>query len=316
MLKFGGSPCLLSGRKSLRRERAGDVPRTPRHEWTTSQRRKADQPGKDEPHPRVDREADHADGATLAAKTSRGHGASEKHSPREPNASAREEETVTDPEPDTDSGRATVRNMRSKCRCSCVLQFTFRRAVRCVLHRPPSQVIHCAAWSLRLRFVRSRGENRSKSNNRRSTNSTREGEEQREARSREGGGGRSSSGYGTRPTSPKTRSQGYRTSALPARRQPPLEREGRRGPPRRQALPEGRRRQTLRRADASSRRAEARLARKSLADREGQTGNDPSAGSPTETLLRLLLPLNAQVRESSRATTEARTSGGPVQIPH
>ena len=42
-----------------------------------------------------------------------------------------------------DSGRATVRNMRSKCRCSYVLQFTFRRAVCCVLHRPPSQVIHC-----------------------------------------------------------------------------------------------------------------------------------------------------------------------------
>jgi hypothetical protein len=33
--------------------------------------------------------------------------------------------------------------------------------------------------------------------------------------------------------------------------------------------------------------------------------NDPSAGSPTETLLRLLLPLNAQVWESSRATLEA-----------
>ena len=33
--------------------------------------------------------------------------------------------------------------MRSKCRCSHVLQFTFRRAVSCVLHRPPSQVIHC-----------------------------------------------------------------------------------------------------------------------------------------------------------------------------
>ena len=49
----------------------------------------------------------------------------------------------TDPEPGMDSGRATVRNMRSKCRCSCVLQFTFRHAVNCVLHRPPSQVIHC-----------------------------------------------------------------------------------------------------------------------------------------------------------------------------
>ena len=45
-------------------------------------------------------------------------------------------------------------------------------------------------------------------------------------------------------------------------------------------------------------------------------GNDPSAGSPTETLLRLLLPLNAQVWESFRATREAETSQGPVQIPH
>ena len=51
--------------------------------------------------------------------------------------------STTDPEPDMDGGRATVRNMRSKCRCSYVLQFTFRRAVSCVLHRPPSQVIHC-----------------------------------------------------------------------------------------------------------------------------------------------------------------------------
>lgn len=54
----------------------------------------------------------------------------------------------TDPEPDMDAGRAGVRNMRSKCRCSYVLQFTFRRAVCCVLHRPPSQVIHCAVLSL------------------------------------------------------------------------------------------------------------------------------------------------------------------------
>jgi hypothetical protein len=44
--------------------------------------------------------------------------------------------------------------------------------------------------------------------------------------------------------------------------------------------------------------------------------NDPSAGSPTETLLRLLLPLNAQVRESSRTTRWALTHPGPVQIPH
>ena len=56
---------------------------------------------------------------------------------------------VTDPEPGMDSRRATVRNMRSKCRCSCVLQFTFRRAVSCVLHRPPSQVIHCIVLCFR-----------------------------------------------------------------------------------------------------------------------------------------------------------------------
>lgn len=46
-----------------------------------------------------------------------------------------------------DTGRASVRNVRSKCRCSYVLQFTFRHAVCCVLHRPPSQVIHCEALS-------------------------------------------------------------------------------------------------------------------------------------------------------------------------
>jgi hypothetical protein len=34
------------------------------------------------------------------------------------------------------------RNVRSKRRCSCVLQFTRRRAFCCVLHRPTSLVIH------------------------------------------------------------------------------------------------------------------------------------------------------------------------------
>ena len=42
-----------------------------------------------------------------------------------------------------------------------------------------------------------------------------------------------------------------------------------------------------------------------------KTVNDPSAGSPTETLLRLLLPLNAQVWESFRATTKTR---GPRRL--
>ena len=52
-------------------------------------------------------------------------------------------DSITDPEPDMERRQAPFRNMRSKCRCSYVLQFTFRRAVSCVLHRPPSQVIHC-----------------------------------------------------------------------------------------------------------------------------------------------------------------------------
>ena len=43
---------------------------------------------------------------------------------------------------------SSVRNMRSKCRCSYVLQFTFRHAVSCVLHRLPSQVIHCTVLFL------------------------------------------------------------------------------------------------------------------------------------------------------------------------
>ena len=62
------------------------------------------------------------------------------------------DECSTDPEPGVDSGQATVRNVRSKCRCSCVLQFTFRRAVSCVLHRPTSQVIHCTVLSLCFSF--------------------------------------------------------------------------------------------------------------------------------------------------------------------
>jgi hypothetical protein len=41
------------------------------------------------------------------------------------------------------------RNMRSTCQWSCVLQFTWRRAVCCGLHRPMSQVILC----LGLKFI-------------------------------------------------------------------------------------------------------------------------------------------------------------------
>ena len=45
-------------------------------------------------------------------------------------------------------------------------------------------------------------------------------------------------------------------------------------------------------------------------------GNDPSAGSPTETLLRLLLPLNDQVRRSSGRTRPGEPGTRPVQPSH
>ena len=50
----------------------------------------------------------------------------------------------------------------------------------------------------------------------------------------------------------------------------------------------------------------------------GETNvNDPSAGSPTETLLRLLLPLDSQVRSSSRpAHGGPKAPAGPIQGPH
>ena len=45
------------------------------------------------------------------------------------------------------------------------------------------------------------------------------------------------------------------------------------------------------------------------------TGNDPSAGSPTETLLRLLLPLNDKVHSSSHIATRIWTRHGPKYSP-
>ena len=42
-----------------------------------------------------------------------------------------------------DLRQAQIRNMHSKCRCSYVLQFTRHHRVSSVLHRPPSQMIHC-----------------------------------------------------------------------------------------------------------------------------------------------------------------------------
>ena len=81
-------------------------------------------------------------------ETTAGHAVARRRGPSADRAAEPGRRSVTDPEPDMDGGRASVRNVRSKCRCSHVLQFTFRRAVCCVLHRPPSQVIHCTVLSL------------------------------------------------------------------------------------------------------------------------------------------------------------------------
>jgi hypothetical protein len=152
MLKFGGSPCLLSGRKiSL----GSGV----------SHRGEGYSKSSERPDPRPDREKGGDPGflqrvcprfKPTVRPTGRGNnrmkrlGATPEREAQCPPSSSRRgrEGCKTDPEPDMDNGQARVRNMRSKCRCSYVLQFTFRRAVCCVLHRPPSQVIHCVVLSL------------------------------------------------------------------------------------------------------------------------------------------------------------------------
>ena len=69
-----------------------------------------------------------------------------------------------------------------------------------------------------------------------------------------------------------------------------------------------------RRAGGTGRRARRRLRQRTATVRMvrvEETGNDPSAGSPTETLLRLLLPLNDKVWVTSRGIA----AGGPAALP-
>ena len=44
--------------------------------------------------------------------------------------------------------------------------------------------------------------------------------------------------------------------------------------------------------------------------------NDPSAGSPTETLLRLLLPLNDQVWPTFQSLAAVASCQNPIRRPH
>ena len=181
-------------------------------------------------------------------------------------------------------GRASARNMRSKCRCSYVLQFTFRRAVSCVLHRPPSQVIHCAVLSLKT-----------------------------EALSPQRTSEPTTDSCHRFPTRGELDAETGRRQEIFKRQRAPHLSAGRQGQPtgarrpRRDALPStvrGRRAK-----DASRERSAPEPRRVSHSAGKGRAiANDPTAGSPTVTLLRLLLPLNAQVWESSRTTQSARTN--------
>ncbi len=187
-----------------------------------------------------------------------------------------------------DSGRTTVRNMRSKCRCSYVLQFTFRRAVCCVLHRPPSQVIHCTVLFLnklkvgtvKARFAQSTVDISSRGGRAKKNSISRRRLFKRLAPYRE--------------SSRRSRGICERTievlSRLRAASRPPADEPAALG-------------------DGGSQKSESASPRGVELPTTESPGidNDPSAGSPTETLLRLLLPLNAQVWESSRTATEACT---------
>ena len=61
----------------------------------------------------------------------------------------------TDPQTDVLRERSSPeRNVRSKYRCSCVLQFTCRRGVCSVLHRFTSQVIHRSGFCILYHSLR------------------------------------------------------------------------------------------------------------------------------------------------------------------
>ena len=363
MLKFGGSPCLLSGRTT-----------NDKHNMTAAEGRR----GCLRPTRSAFREGPIAgcgqgrlrsvrdprsrpSGARPLGRspggrslhTTRGHAAGRaaaRAQCREGRASRRPtRRSDTDPEPDMDGGRASVRNVRSKCRCSHVLQFTFRRAVCCVLHRPPSQVIHCTVLfshhSLSLSLLRlSRAHWSRTSSSRccdgdgsrrqhgeccfggsnveatlsRATVAGQTGPRPRESNvgkprtpgrpPDEGSGGPGECGQPPGTTTTSTGSGPSPRGGYAAPADGPDCGAGSRGG-QLQRCPPGRPPTTATTTTTASRRASRLVA------------NDPTAGSPTVTLLRLLLPLNAQVWKSSRADGGGRprkrpAPRGPVQMPH
>ena len=174
-----------------------------------------------------------------------------------------------------DLRQAQIRNMHSKCRCSYVLQFTRHHRVSSVLHRPPSQMIHCIVlcldslnrsqegWASQQEIVTIADPVTGKMHNLRLGETL-----QTDCSSVPAASGRLSR------ASNKQSEGRLKASQSPADKRAPK--------------------------NWQCKHSQSRQRWSLLCNQHKQTDNDPSAGSPTETLLRLLLPLNATVWSSSR----------------
>lgn len=227
-----------------------------------------------------------------------------------------------------------------KISAQCVLQFTPSLAAGCVLHRPVSRVIHCSelfiffsvgSGFLPLLCVRDKSEERSPPPGERLEEIRVRGSLP-SARSPDGGTWLLRAARGETPGLADLRGGNSGVGSLfepsvATWRHPlsPAPAAGNRHPMRSARRFRGARgvRKSLDPVPGEGRTADptwgvVRITKKDVVSPRGVTdGNDPSAGSPTETLLRLLLPLNDQVWSSFRhagATLEPLRE--PVRRPH
>jgi hypothetical protein len=164
--------------------------------------------------------------------------------------------------------QAQACHMRSNCRCSCVLRFTLSHAFSCVLHRPPSQLIHCMAlYFVSLQIKQTTVSHRKKINPRLP------GTPERDAWA--------------------ATVRNYPGPPTPTRAQDPI-------PNRFGVCALSHRQVTGAGSAPKGRSLRLQTQTASACTHHNSIFNDPSAGSPTETLLRLLLPLNVTVWPSSR----------------
>ena len=182
--------------------------------------------------------------------------------------------------------------MRSKCRCSCVLQFTLCRAFSCVLHRLPSQLIHCTA----LYEVCSLGA------------VLKEKKPMFHKCANPGGGKHKPSRPWQELLDGRLRHQGLagRLGPREARTQKGSRTKG-------PGLSNHKADKPRVLGEGGASRQPTKPEKNSVFRQGGPNScNDPSAGSPTETLLRLLLPLSATVWSSFRQRGRVnRQEGNP-----